>query len=100
MEKWADYLISHVSKDSNGNILKVLLHVDYGEKVSSGIIKTENEVIDLLKNGYTVETTLWIYPNWSRGAKVHYVREGSYEYLRTTRNKTDNDNLDNLILLY
>ncbi|MFP3594228.1 DUF3892 domain-containing protein [Chryseobacterium sp. SIMBA_038] len=93
-------LISHVSKDSNGNILKVLLHIDYGEKVSLGTIKTKNEVIDLLKNGYTLETTLWGYPNWNRGAKVHYVREGFNEYLRTTRNKIDKDNLDNLMLLY
>lgn len=100
MEKWADYLISHVNRDSNGNVVKVLLHTDYGETVSSGIVKTKDEVINLLKKGNSVETTLWGYPKWQRGAKVHYVKEGSYEYLRTNRNSTDKDNLDNLIPLY
>lgn len=100
MEKWADYLISHVDRDSNGNVLKVLLHIDYGETASRGSVKTKNEVINLLKTGYTVETTLWGYPKWQRGAKVHYVTDGSNEYLRTNRNRTDKDNLDNLIPLY
>ena len=100
MGKWADYLISHVNRDSNGNVVKVLLHTDYGETVSSGNVKTKDEVIDLLKKGYSVETTLWGFPKWQRGAKVHYIKEGSNEYLRTNRNSTDKDNLDNLIPLY
>lgn len=37
---------------------------------------------------------------WQRGAKVHYIKKGSNEYLRTNRNSTDKDNLDNLIPLY
>ncbi|MDR6158162.1 hypothetical protein QF023_001678 [Chryseobacterium sp. SLBN-27] len=100
MEKWADYLISHVERDSNGNVLRVLLHIDNGDTVLKGYVKTKDEVIDLLKKGFTVETTIWGYPKWQRGAIVHYVRVGSYEYLRTNRNKTDKDNLDNLMLLY
>lgn len=99
MVKWADYLISHVDRDSNGNVMKVLLHIDNGETVSSGGVRTKEEVIDLLKRGYSVETILWGYPKWQRGANVHYVKEGITEYLRTDRNKTDKDNLDNLIPL-
>ncbi|WP_428069743.1 DUF3892 domain-containing protein [Chryseobacterium gambrini] len=100
MEKWADYLISHIERDSNGNILRVLIHIDKGDTVSKGYVKTENEVIDLLKKGYKIETIIWDYPKWQRGANVHYVSVNSTEYLRTNRNETDKDNLDNLIPLY
>lgn len=100
MRKWADYLISHTNRDLKGNVIKVLLHRDMGETVTSGNIRTKDEVIDLLKDGYVIETTLWGYPKWQRGAKVHYVKDGSNEYLRTDRNSTDKDNLDNLIPFY
>lgn len=98
MTKWADYLISHVRHDENQRVTDVKLHIDNGDTVSGGNIKTKNEVIEILKKGYTVETILWNYPNWKRGAKVDYIRESNgNEYLRTQRNKTDKDNLDNMI---
>lgn len=100
MEKWANYLISHVSRDLNGNVIKVSLHEDNGDTVSAGIVKTKDEVVDLLKKGYLIETTIWGYSRWQRGAKVHFVKDGVNEYLRTSRNSTDKDNLDNLIPLY
>ncbi len=100
MAKWADYLISQVAKDANGNISKVLLHIDNGDSVSVIGVRTKDEVIALLKKGYSVKTILWIYPKWLEGANVHYVSEYSGEYLRTSRNTTDKDNLDNLIPLF
>jgi hypothetical protein len=100
MNKWADYLISHVSRDINGNVIKVLLHIDNGDTLSVYGVKTREEVISLLKKGYAIKTTLWRYPKWQIGADVHYVRDRDGEYLRTNRNSIDKDNLDNLILLY
>lgn len=97
MEEWADYLISHVKRDTNGNVIKVLLHTDNGDTVSSGTIKTKDEVVALIKNGSSVKTTLWGYPLWQQGAEVHIVNDNSGVYIRTKRNKTDRDNLDNLI---
>lgn len=98
MSKWADNLISHVRHDEQNRITNVILHVDQGETVSIGVSKTKDEVITLLKKGYEIETTTWNYPRWFRGAKVDYVRESNgIEYLRTLRNKTERDNLDNLI---
>jgi hypothetical protein len=99
MEKWADYLISHVKRDSNGNVMKVLLHADNGDTTTSIGVKTKDEVVTLIKAGYSVKTILWGYPLWQKGAKVHIVKDNSGEYLRTKRNKTDRDNLDNLIPL-
>jgi hypothetical protein len=100
MAKWADYLISHVGRDSSGNVLKVLLHTDNGENVSTGIVRTKEEVIALLKKGYSIKTMIWIYPNWKQGAEVQCIKGTYGEFLRTDSNKTDSDNLDNLILLY
>lgn len=100
MSKWADYLISHVSRDNNGNVIKVLLHIDNGDTVSVSGTKTKEEVISLLKKGYTVKTVIWGYPKWFVGSDVHYVSDRDGEYLRTNRNSTDRDNLDNLIPLY
>lgn len=99
MTKWADYLISHVERDSKGNVIKVLLHTDMGETVAPGVVKTKDQTIDILKKGYSIKTILWGYPKWNQGAKVHYVSDNSGQYLRTNRNKTDKDNLDNLIPL-
>ncbi|WP_111308562.1 DUF3892 domain-containing protein [Confluentibacter sediminis] len=100
MTKWADYLISHVKKDSNQRVVHVLLHEDKGETVSMGVIKTKDEVITLLKKGKTVNTILWGYPNWLNGASVDFIKYQNGEYLRTDRNITEKDNLDNLISLY
>lgn len=99
MAKWADYLLSHVRRDSNGNVTSVLMHEDTGKSVLSRGIKTKNEVIALIKSGYTFKTILWGYPNWIKGADVHIVKISNEEYIRTDPNKTGKDNLDNLIPL-
>ncbi len=98
--KWADYLISHVRKNNFGVITHVVVHVDHGDTVGYGIVKTETEVIALLKNGYTFKTIMWAYPKWYEGASVNYVKGTSGEFLRTNRDKTAKDNLDNMISFY
>ncbi|MGY8911535.1 MAG: DUF3892 domain-containing protein [Flavobacteriales bacterium] len=99
MAKWADYLISHVRRDSNGNVTSVLMHEDKGESILQLGIKTKNDVITLIKKGYTFKTVIWGYPKWNKGADVHIVKIGNEEFIRTDRNKTGKDNLDNLIPL-
>ena len=99
MEKWADYLISSVRRDSYGVVIEVMLHADKGDVISKIGIKTKDDIISLLKKGKTVCTILWGYPKWNKGAKVDYVNNSNGEYLRTNRNNTDKDNLDNLIPL-
>lgn len=99
MAKWADYLISRVSKNETGVITQVFLHVDNGDTMGAGVVKSCSEVIGLLKQGITVKTITWGYPNWFQGATVGYVKGTKGEFLRTDRDSTDKDNLDNLILL-
>lgn len=99
MAKWADYLVSHVKRDSQERVTHVLLHEDNGDSVSRIGVKTKAEVIRLLKQGKSVITVNWGYPNWKKGANVSYVRGSNGEFLRTDGNKTDRDNLDNMIPL-
>lgn len=100
MTKWADYLISHVKRNSYGIVTSVLLHKDNGDTTSLIGSKNKDEVINLIKRGFTVKTIVWGYPKWSKGADVHIVMHGTEEHIRTDRNDTDKDNLDNLIPLY
>lgn len=97
MAKWADYLISHVKRNPSGIVTELMLHVDNGDTVTKIGVKTKDEIIILLKKGKTVYTTVWGYPKWNKGAEVSYLSNSNGEYLRTNRNSTDKDNLDNLI---
>ncbi|MES2479069.1 MAG: DUF3892 domain-containing protein [Bacteroidota bacterium] len=101
MAKWADYLVSHVRKNNQGVITHLLLHPDNGDTIGSiGTIQTEAQVIQLIKSGKTVKTIVWGYPTWNQGATVNIVKGLNGEYLRTDRDKTAKDNLDNIIPMY
>lgn len=94
-----NYFISGVWKDSE-RITHVMLHkaLDDGSFLV-GEKKSEQEVINLLKKNYKICVILWNYPGWTRMAEVEYVQNENREFLRTNRNKTEKDNLDNLILM-
>ena len=106
MANWADYLISGVYFATRMNgakyISHVQLHTQSDKGITDGIKIGKDEVIKSLKSGKTVRTILWNYSQgkFMLGADVGYVvEEGTrgMEYLRTHRDKTVNDNLDNLI---
>lgn len=99
MAKWADYLISGVWK-SGGRITHVMAHPDKGESVGVGVKVSEAEVIKHLKQNVTFCTIRWNYsspPNWTKGASVTFEVLYGRECLRTVRDATVADNLDNLI---
>lgn len=96
-----DYFISGVWKDSEGRITHVMLHKAFNNgNFLMGDKKKEKEVINLLKLKNKICVIVWNYPGWTREAKVEYVKDGNIEFLRTNRNKTQKDNLDNLILMH
>jgi hypothetical protein len=101
MNKWADYLISHVKKDSNGVITHVVVHIDNGgDAIDGGTVKSESEIIQLLEDGYSVKTIMWEYPKWYEGAPVKRIKGQHKDFLRTERDQTAKDNLDNMIPMY
>ncbi|WP_348825506.1 DUF3892 domain-containing protein [Flavobacterium aestuarii] len=88
-----DYFITGVWKDANGNITDVFLHENSNNGFEKGIRSSEKSVIQLIKNGKTIKTLIWNYPNWKQKAEVIVVQD----YLRTKPNDSEKDNLDNLI---
>lgn len=101
MAKVADYLISGVwfSHIPHKHISDALLHKDNDTTVENGVKKTRQEIVTLIKAGKTIYTMKWNYAsaNWSRGAKVEIMTVGNTDYLRTHKDATTADNLDNML---
>lgn len=93
------YFISGVWKTGTGVITDVLLHVNTSTGFQAGKKTTEAMVIQLLKNEKTVKTVRWDYktPSWKIGANVMVVNEGNKDFLRSVKDATVEDNLDNMI---
>ncbi len=88
-----DYFITGVWKEKNGNITDVILHENGKDGFEKGIKKSEKFVIQLIKQGNSVKTLIWDYPDWREKAEIIVVQD----YLRTKPNGSQKDNLDNLI---
>lgn len=101
MAKWADFLISGVwfSLFPHKHVSHVMLHTDNDSTVSSGTKKTRQDVVNLIKAGKLVHTIKWNYASasWSDGARVEIINIGGVDYLRTHKDATTSDNLDNSI---
>lgn len=100
MAKWADYLISGVwFSGGTKNVSHVQIHVDNGDSIGPGQKRSSAEVIASIKAGRTFKTIVWNYSSgaFNPGAEVGYVTEGGREYLRTHRDRTVTDNLDNML---
>lgn len=101
MSKSSHYYISGVWKDGENRITNVMLHavIDDTKFVPRGIKKSKNSILKLIKEGYIIKTLVWLYPNWSVGAKVSYETISGIEYLRTFPDSTTKNNLDNSLLM-
>lgn len=98
MAKWADYLISAVSYNSNHfHIDKVMAHVDNDTAVGDGEIYFRQSIIDAINKGTTFVT---IYKNgngqYNKGQKVFVINVNGVGYLKTVDNGVAADNLENL----
>lgn len=94
-----NYFITGVWKTDAGVITDVFLHLNTPTHFESGKKTPEAAVIQLLKANKTVMTLKWNYmtASWKRDAYVTVVKEGNKEFLRTVKDATVEDNLDNMI---
>ena len=92
---YAEYGIQK-KRTQNGAIVELLIHARDDENVMhfQGWY-TRQAIIDHIKQGHTY-MTIFINGNWTKGADVSVVRTIHGEYLRTDRNQTSADNLDNI----
>lgn len=98
MAKWADYLISAVSYNSDHtHIDQVKAHEDKGESVGEAKVHNRQAVVDAIKSGTTFVT---IYKNsagkYDKGQKVYVIMVKGTGYLKTVDNGKEEDNLENL----
>src|SRR3982751_2757594 len=94
-----DYYITGVWK-SDVVITDVFLHkVTASNHFAQGIKKTVKTVIALVEAGSWIMTLKWNYQTERRrpGARIEVVTEFFSKYLRTVKDATVQDNLDNMI---
>ena len=96
MIKWADYLISEVSYDSNHLISKIKRHRDDGDSIGDGEIIDRTTLADGLGHGTSYMTTYSALNKFRIGERVVYFRAFEHHYIRTDKNKVNTDNLGNL----
>ncbi|WP_343662331.1 DUF3892 domain-containing protein [Chryseobacterium mucoviscidosis] len=99
----ADYAISGVWKDNNDIITHYAVHHRTG--INGNYIEkpkkyTKADAIALVATPqHSVFTVIWNYTTakWRTGALITVVGSGANSYLRTNKDSTVRDNLDNLI---
>ena len=96
MAKWADYLISKVSYDSNHLILKIKQHTDNGKTISQGDIVDRDTLANNLGHGAKYRTLYNSLEKVRIGENVRYFRAYEHHYIRTDKNKVTADNLGDL----
>ena len=96
MTKWADYLISEVSYDSNHLISKIKRYRDGGDSIGDGEIIDRSILADSLGHGASYMTMYSSLNKFRIGERVVYFRAFEHHYIRTDKNKVNSDNLGNL----
>ena len=98
MEKWADYGISKVEYNKeHTHIVKVFVHEDRGDEISSGEEWVRTKVVSSIDNKKTFVTILKNKEGkWNRGEDVRIITVEGTKYIRTDQNSKESDNLGEL----
>ena len=72
----AQYYVTGVWKDNQGEITHVLLHSLTGNDLNSGEKITGSDAIALIKSGHTLHTLRWNYATatWTPGSRIVVVK--------------------------
>ena len=95
MTKWADYLISAVTYDSERQIISLKRHRDSGDEIGPGELIDKASVASDIDNGLSYMTIFSTLSNWKLGKKIRSSRVDNHYCLRIDDNKVKHDNLDN-----
>ncbi|MGY5147000.1 MAG: DUF3892 domain-containing protein, partial [Candidatus Nitrosopumilus sp. bin_7KS] len=96
MKKWADYLISEVSYDSEHLILIATQHQDSDGGITRGKPVDRLTIASDIKNGFVYITIYSGKNSWKPGNKLRTFSIGGSPYLRIDENKVKLDNLGDL----
>ncbi len=98
----AAYFVTGVWKNIRNEITHLYIHpINNNNRFTSGVKRAEVDVIRMINNGDTFSTITWNYISaiWDIGEPIRLVlrRDSGTTYLRTFRDQTITNNLDNLI---
>ena len=96
MSKWADFVISEVSYDSNHLISKAKRHKDSDNGIGEGKVVDRLTITSDIKNGLSYITIYSGLSSWKKGHIIRTFRIGGQPYLRIDGNKVKLDNLGDL----
>lgn len=97
MSKWADYLITGVRYNEEHTFIIVAeLRKDKGGTVGNPQNRSREFIIYAIENGTTFVTAIESKSGWLKGADVGILTVDDVEYIRTDKNETKRDNLENL----
>ena len=96
MQKWADYLISEVSYDSDHLISVAIRHKDSPEGILEGVPVDKLTIASDIKNGITYITIYSGNKSWKKGHNIQTFSIDGIPYLRIDGNKVKLDNLGDL----
>ena len=98
MKRWADYGIWGVRyDDERTHIVKVRVREDLGEQFGEAEEWSRNQVVSAIEDGTSFVTVARTDEGRLRkGQRVHTVIVNETKYIRTDRNQTASDNLENL----
>jgi hypothetical protein len=90
-----DFFITAKREDFYGRITHLMVHRNQNGQPSSDYrIETKDQVVNSIESIFKKEYYTW-YSN-RPGAKVEVISVNGNKFLRTDRNQTSKDNLDNL----
>ena len=98
MAKWADYVITEVKFNAkHTHIDKVRAREDNGETLESAQEYARQDVVKAINKGTTFVTAFKNNDGkWNKGEDVFVIEINGADYIKTKRDNTANDNLDNL----
>ena len=95
MSQIIDYYVSAVRKTLDKSKI-FLLQVRNSRLIESYSVWTISNVIEHIEKGETFYTMYYENGKWREGSKIEVVIRNGEKYLRTLRDKTAKDNLENL----
>lgn len=97
MTEWGDYGISAVRYDGETHIDQVRVHKNNNGKVDNSEIWPRRDIIAALRMNFELITLIDNdQGQWVKGAKVIIDDVDGTDYIKTVKDSTTRDNLDNL----
>lgn len=98
MAKWADYAITRVRfNDKHTHIDKVKVREDKGDSLGPEEERTRLQIVTAIGNGTTFVSAFKNKDDkWQKGKEVFIIIINGEKYIKTVRDNTTKDNLDDL----